>query len=196
MKRVIILFSMVFIAPPLAAQEGKKSWNFAADKTGAIARGFTNEVGEWKVVADSSAPSRPNVLTQLAKNSGGTFNLTLVGDTHYKDVEILVKMKAVAGNEDQGGGVVWRAKDARNYYIARYNPLEDNYRVYKVVNGRRTQFQSADIKRSEGWHTLRVTMTGSHIACYYDGKKYLEVTDSTFPERGNGQSSPARESRP
>ena len=34
---------------------------------------------------------------------------------------------------DQGGGPVWRYQDANNYYIARMNPLEDNYRVYKVV---------------------------------------------------------------
>jgi hypothetical protein len=35
-------------------------------------------------------------------------------------------MKAVAGKEDQGGGLVWRAMDSNNYYVARYNPLEDN----------------------------------------------------------------------
>ena len=28
--------------------------------------------------------------------------------------------------------LVPRAKDSKNYYIARYNPLEDNFRVYKV----------------------------------------------------------------
>ena len=44
--------------------------------------------------------------------------------------------------------------------------------------------QSAEIKHSEGWHSLRVTMEGDHIQCYYDGKKYLDVKDSTFPESG------------
>jgi prepilin-type processing-associated H-X9-DG protein len=34
--------------------------------------------------------------------------------------------------------LIWRAKDARNDYIARYNPLEDNVRVYKVEGGERT----------------------------------------------------------
>ena len=59
--------------------------------------------------------------------------------------------------------MVWRASDAKNYYIARYNPLEDNYRVYKVEEGRRTQLGNADIKRSKGWHTFPVTMTGERI---------------------------------
>jgi len=27
-------------------------------------------------------------------------------------------------------------------------------------------------------------MTGDHIECYYDGKKYLDAKDSTFKEAG------------
>jgi hypothetical protein len=101
-----------------------------------------------------------------------------------KDVDVSVRLKAVAGANDQGGGLVWRAKDAKNYYIARYNHLEDNYRVYKVVDGKRTMFLSANITHDDAWHPLRVTMVGDHIECYYDGKKYLDVRDSTFPGAG------------
>lgn len=184
MRRMVAVIGVMFLATGIAAQDGKRSWNFDGDKAGAIATGFTDEVGEWKVVADSTAPSRPNALAQLARNSGSTFNITLVSGASYKDLDLSVKMKAVAGEEDQGGGVIWRAKDAKNYYIARYNPLEDNYRVYKVENGRRIQFQSATIQHTDGWRTLRVTMTGDHIQCYYDGKRYLDVKDSTFKETG------------
>lgn len=179
-----MVISVLLLASGLIAQNQKKVWNFDTNKPGDIPEGFTNEVGQWKVVADETAPSKPNVLAQLAKNSGSTFNVTLVSDTNYKDVDITVKMKAIAGKEDQGGGPVWRARDAKNYYVARYNPLEDNYRVYKVENGKRRQLQSATIKHSEGWHTLRAVMQGDHIQCYYDGQKYLDVKDSTFPEAG------------
>ena len=167
------------------AQSGGMSWNFDSDTASQIARGFTNEVGEWKVEADNTAPSRPNVLAQRARSSGPTFNMTLIGSTSYKDVDISVSMKAGAGSIDQGGGLVWRARDARNYYVARYNPLEDNYRVYKVENGvRSAEFQNANAPASPGWHTLRATMTGDRIECYYDGKKYLDVRDATFKDAG------------
>ena len=182
--KIIVVAGVVLLATGLAAQNPEKMWNFDSDKTGSIPQGFTNEVGEWRVVADPIAPSKPNVLAQLAKNSGSTFNLILINDTNYKDVDISVKMKAATGNEDQGGGLVWRARDAKNYYVARYNPLEDNYRVYKVHKGRRIQLRSADIKNSEGWHVLRVTMEEDRIQCYYDGQKYLDVRDSTFQEPG------------
>jgi hypothetical protein len=177
---------MVFLlcSAALAAQTSEKAWNFDADTPGGIPEGFTVVLGDWKIVADADTPSRPGVLAQLAKHSGSTFNLILANGTNSKNVNISVKMKAVAGKEDQGGGLVWRAMDSNNYYVARYNPLEDNYRVYKVEQGRRIQLQNADIKHSEGWHTLRVRMEGDHIQCYYDGGKYLDVKDTTFQAAG------------
>jgi hypothetical protein len=185
MKKIVFASLGVFLLmAPLFAQEGPKEWNFDSDQAGSMARDFVNTSGEWKVFADSTAPSLPNVLAQVAKNSGSAFNVTLVNGTLYKDVELSVKMKAIAGKEDQGGGLVWRAKDAQNYYVARYNPLEDNYRLYKVEKGRRSELKSADIKHTEGWHTLRVTMKGSLIQCYYDGQKYLETKDTTFAGSG------------
>lgn len=167
-------------------QSAEELWNFDSDKTGQMATGFTSEVGQWEIAEDATAPSKPHVLAQLAKSSRPTFNLALATETSYGDVDISLKFKAVAGEIDQGGGPVWRAQDAKNYYIARYNPLEDNYRVYKVVDGRRhRQLQSADIEDYDpGWHTLRVTMQGDHIQCYYDGAKYLDVKDQTFGDPG------------
>jgi hypothetical protein len=185
MKRSIVAaIGILVLATVVVAQEGKRVWNFDSDKTGSIAKGFSNEVGDWKVVTDATAPSQPNALAQLAQNRGSTFNLTLVEATNYKDLEITVKMKAVAGKEDQGGGLVWRAKDAKNYYVARYNPLEDNYNLYKMANGRRSEIKGSTAKRMEGWHTLTVSMKGDLIECLLDGRKYIEAKDSTFGEAG------------
>jgi hypothetical protein len=163
-----------------AADGPTRTWTFDGDPTGQIAKGFTSEVGEWKV-----APSdKGKALAQSAKNANSVFNITLASDTNAKDVDLSVRMKAIAGETDQGGGLVWRAKDAQNYYLARYNPLEDNYRLYKVVGGKRTLIQNADIPHTDGWHTLRILMKGNHIECYYDGKKYLEGDDTTFTDAG------------
>jgi hypothetical protein len=172
----------VALAAPLlyAADDAKRTWSFDEEATGRIAKGFTNEVGEWKVAESDTGKA----LAQSAKNANSVFNITLIGDTSAKDVDLSVRMKPIAGDTDQGGGLVWRAKDAKNYYLARYNPLEDNYRFYKVVEGKRTLLQNADIPHSGGWHTLRVTMSGDKITCYYDGKKHLEGSDQTFTGPG------------
>jgi hypothetical protein len=175
-----VALATLLLSPVQAGDGAKRTWTFDDDETGAIAKGFTNEVGEWKVAASDNGKA----LAQLAKNPNSVFNVTLISDTDAKDVDLTVRMKAVAGEHDQGGGLVWRAKDAKNYYLARYNPLEDNYRLYHVVNGKRTLIQNVDITHSDGWHTLRVTMTGNKIACYYDDKKYIDTKDSTIIESG------------
>jgi hypothetical protein len=95
-----------------------------------------------------------------------------------------VRLKAVAGETDRGGGLVWRAKDKNNYYIARYNPLEPNFRVYKVEDGKRTQLDHAEAPGDTEWHTLRITMNGREIFGYLDGKNLLEAEDSTFVDVG------------
>jgi len=175
-----LALAALLLSPLYAADDAKRTWTFDDDETGAIAKGFTNEVGEWKVAASDKGKA----LAQSAKNPNSVFNVTLISDTNAKDVDLTVRMKAIAGEHDQGGGLIWRAKDAKNYYLARYNPLEENYRLYHVVNGKRTLILNVDITHSDGWHTLRVTMTGDQIACYYDGKKYLEAKDSTLAEAG------------
>ena len=161
-------------------KEGKTVWTFQDDAEGKIAKGFKGESGEWKIVTVEGE----RVLAQQAKNSSSTFNLVLATDVHAKDVDLGVKMKAVAGEIDQGGGLVWRARDKNNYYLARFNPLEDNFRLYKVQDGKRSQFASTDIKATPGWHTLRVTMKGERIEYFFDGKKQLEHSDSTFKDAG------------
>lgn len=140
---------------------------------------------EWAVVEDATAP-RGKALAQTSdKGPRPLFNLCIAEETSFQDVDLTVSFKAVGGKIDQGGGPVWRYRDANNYYIVRMNPLEDNYRVYKVVDGKRTQLGFADVKVPAGeWHDIRVVHKGDKIQCFLDGKLHLEVTDDTFTAVG------------
>src|SRR5262245_57520914 len=178
----IPLLGVAFVVGDEGKENGGKKtvWSFNDDARGQIAKGFKGEVGDWQVLSAENE----RVLAQLAKSSNSTFNLVFVADSKVKDVDLTVKMKAIAGDLDQGGGLVWRGKDKNNYYLARFNPLEDNYRLYKVENGKRTMFVNSDIKATPGWHTLRITMKADQIECFLDGKKHLEFKDATFTEPG------------
>jgi uncharacterized membrane protein YkoI len=168
-------------------------WNFNADVLEKTAVGFSiaetggeGKLATWQVIEDKSAPSPSNVFA-LTKNEnyGSTFNLVIAEDTSYKNLDISVKVKAVSGKEDQGGGPIWRAKDADNYYIARWNPLENNFRVYFVKDGRRKQLGNANVKvPSDQWHTIRIVMIGQKIDAYLNGEKLITVEDSTFAAAG------------
>ena len=178
----------------LWAAEGKeRAFKFSKDDLGKVPTGWKAEKtgkGEgsaWKLVADDTAPSKSGLaLAQTAKSPGGVFNICVAEDTKYQDVELYVSFKAVAGDSDQGGGFVWRYKDNNNYYICRMNPLEDNYRVYHVVNGKRIQIGGKEgIKVPVGeWHKLKVEVKSKKMEGYLDGEKMWEVTDETFTDAG------------
>lgn len=170
----------LLVVPLFGGDAPRMPCNFEGDKVGELPAGFTSEVGAWSVQIDAGN----KVVAQQAKSDDRVFNVLLLTAPTARDLDLSVRMKAVAGKLDQGGGLVWRARDKNNYYVVRLNPLEDNFRLYKVEKGKRTMLKTADIKASTGWHTLRVTMKGSHIECYYDGKKYLEADDTTFAEAG------------
>lgn len=136
----------------------------------------------WKIVNDNGN----KVVEQSAKNEGDYYNLLVLDKLKYQDMSITVKLKAVAGEEDQGGGLVWRYIDNNNYYIARCNPLEHNFRLYHVVSGNRKQLKSVDCDIKAGiWFTMTIEMKGNKVTCSLNGKKMIEATDDTFKSPGN-----------
>jgi hypothetical protein len=178
-----------------AAVSSADTVNFDNFKAGAAPPGWTaTQTGsgsaKWSVEKDDSAPSKPNVL----KQSGvATFPVCIKDDTSVKDGFVEVKFKPVSGKEDQAGGVIWRAKDSNNYYIARANALEGNVVLYKTVNGKRSSLDIVGRKGGYGvketvtsgrWHTLRVEFAGNHFKLIFDGKHLFAVEDTTFTEAG------------
>ncbi len=143
--------------------------------------------GKWEIVTDKNESGSNKVLAQTSmENFGYHFDVAVAKETNFKNLTLSLKFKAIKGEEDQGGGPVWRYRDADNYYIARANPLENNFRVYKVVNGNRKQLKSYSLPVINGlWHSIKIEHIGTHIKCYYDGQLYLEVDDDTFMEAGS-----------
>jgi hypothetical protein len=180
-------------APTPGAVEPISRWSFDQTDPGRVPAGWsldetnpTASPASWSVQADASAPSPPNVFALTAsENYNGTYNLAIARSTLFGDLDLAVKVKSVAGVEDQGGGPVWRCQDADNYYICRVNPLEGNFRVYVVKDGRRRQLHSARVELlAERWYELRVVMVGRKITCFLDGESMLEAVDGTFREPG------------
>jgi hypothetical protein len=161
--------------------------NFDNLKTGAPPPGWTatktgSGTAKWTVEQDDSAPSRPNVLKQSGQ---ATYPVCIKDDTSLKDGFVEVKFKPISGKEDQAGGLVWRAKDSNNYYIARANALEDNVTIYHTINGRRTEKKRTNMKVApNAWHTLRVDFQDNHFTVTFDGKKAIEWDDATFKDAG------------
>jgi hypothetical protein len=144
---------------------------------------------KWTVESDETAPSKLKVLKQSGR---ATYPLLLKNDTNIKDGFIEVKFKAIAGSQDRAAGVVWRAKDANNYYVVRANALEDNFVLYKTVNGVRSALDIVGRKGGYGvevavpantWHSLRVDFKANRFRASFNDNRLL-VEDSTFTDAG------------
>lgn len=161
--------------------------NFEKDSVGKLPAGFVQTATgsqqqlNWEAVLDNGN----KVAAQLAENRGNYFNLLVLDKLGFENFTASVKIKSVSGKDDQGGGLIWRCIDKNNYYIARYNPLENNFRLYRVVDGNRRQLQSvdSDIKSGE-WFTMTIQMKGNRIIGSLNGKKLIEATDDTFNSTG------------
>ncbi|MSO71668.1 MAG: DUF1080 domain-containing protein [Alphaproteobacteria bacterium] len=189
----------------LTAQQAwgaEQSWKFEDVPAGTLPAGWriaaTNsgsQLAAWRVVAGRGAKSGDRVLALTGAPDGGllsrivgsnTFNLCWTDAVKFQDGEIEMSLRADSGRSDQGGGPIWRVKDAGNYYIARYNPLEHNFRLYFVRDGSRVQLADAsDLAPKTGeWFTIKIVQRGSHIEGWLDGKKLLEAEDRTFSGPG------------
>lgn len=200
MKRTVVrmlLGGVVVLSAALAAAqpsgEGPSTtFNFDADRAGATPLQFSfgrtgsGKEGRWVVQAVADAPSKPNVLAQLdADTTDYRFPLAVADAPVVRDVRLSVRCKPVSGEVDRACGLVWRYRDANNYYLTRANALEDDVRLYFVKEGRRKQIAkwSGPVKPGT-WHTLAIEMRGDAIAVYFNGAKVMEAKDTTFSEAG------------
>lgn len=165
-------------------------WDFDDVAIGSIpedwfaARALPERGSRWGVVTSPSAPKGFALQQQSSEGPKRQFNLCICPES-ARDIQLSVKVRALSGVVDRGGGLVWRYQDAKNYYLSRWNPLENNLRVYKVVDGIRTQLDTAQIKTDiDSWHVVRIVAVGRSIRGYFDGKLLIEVEDDQFSKAG------------
>src|SRR6266853_310869 len=130
----------------------------------------------------------------LTYRGGAPFGWAVLQAVSLTDGFVQARFKPISGREGQAGGVVWRWREADNYYVARANALENNVVAYKVVRCRRTHLTPVGAAPGTygvkvpvptgAWHTLRVDFTGAQFEITYDGRHLFAVRDDTFRDAG------------
>jgi len=183
MKKSCIAVATVFAA----AAANAETVSFDTDSPGSLPLAWQEGVtgrgaAKWAVVQDESAPSKPHVLRQ---SGVGAFPWCVRRGTSIENGFVEVRFKALAGSEDQAGGVVWRWKYGDNCYVARANALENNVSLYHTQNGRRITIKYVDAPvAAKTWHTLRVEFSGSRISVALNGKTYIDLQDEHIKGAG------------
>jgi hypothetical protein len=140
----------------------------------------------WLVQESGADGSAGAVQIRAPGSTGEQFHLLLSeAAVAAADLRIETLVRSGGGKEDQGGGLAFRVQDPNNYYVTRWNPLEDNVRIYHVKDGVRTMLETAKVLApTDRWHRLAATVQGARLRVWFDGDEVLSVEDTTFAAPG------------
>jgi len=157
----------------------------------------TNQGGpsRWEIVKDSTAPTPPYVLAQVpATADNNRFPVAILDNPVFPNGEVSVRLKPVAGKEEQAGGLVWRYRGPDDYYVVRANALENNVALYRVQNGTWTVLRPKGafsngwaVKHHvpvNTWSILKVTFRGPVFSVYFNHRRIFQVEDKSYQGAG------------
>ena len=136
-----------------------KGWSFARTGEGPEGKWTVESDGENSVLKQSSAD--PTI---------SRYPIAVLDGKSFGDFTLTARFRPLSGEVDQAGGVVFRYVDANRYLICRANSLEENFRLYTVIDGKRQQLKSQEVKvLAKEWHTIKVECRGKEVKCSLDG---------------------------
>jgi len=162
---------------------------------GWIVPGNHDPAARWEVRKDPTAPTAPYVFAPVPANPrGDEFSLAILNSMAVRDGDISVRLKPVGGHDDPGGGLVFRYRDERNYYLVRADSHAGEVTVFKVENGRCTPIRPRGAPpatfavkhpiQPNTWNILKVSVRGTRFQVYVNHRRLLQADDGTFSGAG------------
>jgi hypothetical protein len=197
MERLMVAIIGAALLPFDAA--GAETISFDDQGVGKVPAGFSVALTggggppKWEVQKVPEADGRNVAVETSADTTDYRFPLLVYDKIVAADLDVSVTFQATGGAVDQAAGIVWRYRDADNYYVVRANALEGNVVLYKVENGRRTDLPVTGKGRTYGakapvpkkaWNTLAVSVRGDTFTVSLNGAMLYEVEDRTFQSAG------------
>jgi len=175
--------------PPLAT--APRTWNFEGTGDGTPVGFYVGRTGggapaRWLIRREPSSVTGSAVLVQDdSDRTDARFALAVADSPSFRDVRLSVRCRPESGRVDRACGVVWRYRDAGNYYLARANALENNVKLYYVQNGRRHDLGEWRGRVASGeWHELRADVRRDSMEVYFDGVRVIGARDERFRAPG------------
>ncbi len=145
---------------------------------------FSSYLPAWTQVRGKWAVENGR-MRQLRDDARESNSLMYVDGFDFSDVEVSTMVETYGGTSSvSGAGVVFRLRDAKNYYTFRM--AGQGVVLGKMVNNTWTDLanpRAADFRtdgRLNSEEELRVTIVGNRIECWIGADSVINVTDDTF----------------
>jgi len=97
----------------------------------------------------------------------------------FRDGQISIRFKIVAGQLDQCAGILFNLKDNGDYLTVRFNGMEDNVVLWTFNKGVRKFVkrgtENVPLAKNQ-WHTLQISVQGTSLQASLNGKHLLDYT--------------------
>ena len=132
----------------------------------------------WEAVKDEEAPGGWALVETTRDSTDLHFPFCIFLQAITRDFDATLRFKPVSGTREQAGGLMFRAQDATDYFVARASALDGTVKLYRMTGGRRSQLASKEAKLTVGrWHELRVKAVEKRIEVFLDGAPVLSFDD-------------------
>lgn len=188
--------------------------DLSGEKADAAPKAFTPALGAWRIVAHEGrnalmADGRPwkqaqgtGSLASTARSVPGAKQEAFIesvkafayypyalaaGLPDFREGELSVRFKVLAGDLDQCAGIVFNIKPSGDYLALRFNGKEDNLVLWTFFEGKRSFVVRApeDVALPlNTWHTLKVVVKGNRLEGWIDDRRLL---DYALPYTVNGK---------
>lgn len=199
------LLVSLLIASPVIAQTPSRAVDLSSETIGAEPKAMIPMVGNWTIAQEGGKKVLKVDGTRWQQGQSGA-NLAdksraIYGERYaefldsvkafayfpyvvardvpdFKEGEITLRFKPLAGRVDQAGGILFDLKPNGDYLAMRANSLENNLVLWRVVRGKRSSVKwiRNTPTPSGQWHDLRLVVRGRTLEGYLNGKRILEHT--------------------
>ncbi len=169
--------------------------DFDGLRAGATPPNWVIERARVQVKLDPTAPSQPNVLQLTPEQQGKDgSSLALFNPVVCRDGDVTVKFRMGSGPSAKGAGIVWRYRDADNYYLLDFSADRKDIQLIRVKDGVALPLRISGTKvgatgvfhdlKAGQWYVARVIFRGDSIRVMLGNRKLFEAWDSGLQVAG------------
>jgi hypothetical protein len=140
----------------------------------------------WETVADKQALGGWALAETAGDATDLRFPLCISTQTVARDLDATLRFKLVSGTREQAAGLVIRAQDANDYYVAKASAIDGgSVRLYRMAGGRRAELGSKKVPLKTGeQYALRVIAKNERFEVLLDDASLFKVTDASLLRAG------------
>jgi len=140
----------------------------------------------WQAVADKNAPGGWALAETAGDATDLRFPICVCTQVVARDLDATLRFTIVSGGHEQAGGLMFRAQNANDYYVARVSALGGDdgggsVRLYRMAGGRRAELGAKKLPVKPGEQlVLRVVANKDALEVFLNGASVLKLTDASL----------------